>query len=65
MPGSLGAKGPAKVFKDTRMGGHMGSDRVTVKNLEIVEVRDGGVLAVKGAIPGSRNGLVLIKTAKI
>ena len=65
MPGSLGAKGPAKVFKDTRMGGHMGSDRVTVKNLEIVEVRDGGVLAIKGAIPGSRNGLVLIKTAKI
>ncbi len=64
MPGSLGAKGPAKVLKGTRMGGHMGSDRVTVRNLEIVEVREGGWLAVKGAIPGSRNSVVLIKTAK-
>ncbi len=64
MPGSLGAKGPAKVFKGTRMGGHMGSDRVTVRNLEIVEVREGGWLAVKGAVPGSRNGVVLIKSAQ-
>ena len=64
MPGSIGATGPQRVFKGTRMAGRMGGDRVTVKNLEIVEVRPDGVVAVKGAVPGSRNGLVVIKTAK-
>ena len=39
MPGSIGATDPARVFKGTRMGGHMGDERVTVKNLEIVEIR--------------------------
>ena len=61
MPGSIGATGPARVFKGVRMPGRMGGDRVTVKNLEIVEVdKENNILLVKGAIPGARNGLVLI-----
>lgn len=63
MPGSIGATDAARVFKGTRMGGHMGDDRITVKNLEIVEVNEeGNELLIKGAIPGSRGGLLLIKT---
>ena len=63
MPGSIGATGPQKVFKGVRMPGHMGSERVTVQNLEIVEVRpEENVIAVKGAIPGSRNSVVMIKS---
>ncbi len=58
-PGSIGPGGVQHVFKGTRMAGHMGDERVTVKNLEIVEVRN-GVLAVKGAIPGARNSIVEI-----
>lgn len=66
MPGSIGATGPQKVFKGTRMGGRMGGDRVTVQNLEVVEVRpEENIIAVKGAVPGSRNGLVLINTAEL
>ena len=62
MPGSIGATGPAHVFKGTRMPGRMGGDRTTVKNLEIVEVdKDNNILLVKGAVPGARNGLLLIQ----
>jgi large subunit ribosomal protein L3 len=64
MPGSIGATGPQRVFKGMRMPGRMGGDKVTVQNLEIVEVRDGKTLAVKGAVPGARNGIVIIMTAK-
>ena len=64
MPGSIGATGPQRVFKGTRMAGRMGGDKTTVKNLEIVEVRPNGVVAVKGAGPGSRNSFVVIKTVK-
>jgi large subunit ribosomal protein L3 len=61
MPGSIGATDAARVFKGTRMGGHMGDDRVTVKNLEIVEVREeDGELLIKGAVPGGRGGLLVI-----
>lgn len=61
MPGSIGAGGPQRVFKGVRMGGRMGGDRVTVKNLEVVEVNaQDGVLAIKGAIPGSRGSIVQI-----
>ncbi len=61
MPGSIGATGPAHVFKGTRMPGQMGNERVTVTNLEIVEVdAEKGVLYVKGAIPGAINGLILV-----
>jgi len=61
MPGSAGATGPAHVFKGMRMGGRMGGDNVTTKNLEIVEVDvENNILSIKGAVPGARNGLVLI-----
>lgn len=61
MPGSIGAGGVQRVFKNMRMGGHMGNDQVTVKNLEIIEVHpESHELLIKGAVPGARNGLVYI-----
>ena len=63
MPGSIGAGGVQKVMKGRRMAGRMGGDTVTVKNLKVVEVRDGGILAIKGAVPGARNSIIEIKTA--
>lgn len=61
MPGSLGAGGVQRVFKGMRMGGHMGDARVSVKNLEIVEVRpEQNELLIKGAVPGARGGLLMI-----
>ena len=63
MPGSIGAGGVQHVFKGMRMAGRMGNEQVTVKNLEIVEVRDGGILAVKGAVPGARNSILEIVAA--
>jgi large subunit ribosomal protein L3 len=45
-----------------RMPGHMGDDRVTVKNLEIMEVDEkNNIILIKGAVPGARNGLILIQ----
>ncbi|MBU1349065.1 50S ribosomal protein L3 [Patescibacteria group bacterium] len=63
MPGSSGAGGLQHVLKGTKKPGHMGADTVTVKNLEVIEVRDGGVLAVKGAVPGARNAVLELRTA--
>jgi large subunit ribosomal protein L3 len=61
MPGSIGAGGVQRVFKGMRMAGRMGGDRVTVKNLEIIEVHpETNELYIKGAVPGGRNGLLLI-----
>jgi len=61
MPGSIGPKGPARVFKGTKMGGRMGDDRVTVTNLKIIKVdTENNVIFVAGAIPGAINGLILI-----
>lgn len=58
-PGSIGAGGPQRVFKGTRMAGRTGFDRVTVKNLEIVAVdAKNNQLLVKGAVPG-RRGMML------
>lgn len=65
MPGSIGAGGVQRVFKNMRMGGHMGSQRVTIKNLEIVEVHpETNELWVKGALPGARGSLLLISSAE-
>jgi len=62
MSGSIGAKGPAHVFKGTRMGGRMGGERVTTTNLEIKAVDAvNNILYVKGAIPGSVNGFLMIQ----
>lgn len=63
MPGSIGATDPARVFKGTRMAGHMGDDRVTVKNLEVIEIHpETNELFIKGAVPGARGGLLLISS---
>jgi large subunit ribosomal protein L3 len=65
-PGSIGASSfPSRVFPGTRMGGHMGTEHVTVRNLEVVEVvADDNVLIVKGAVPGPNGGYVLVRRAK-
>ena len=61
MPGSVGATGPAHVFKGTRMGGRMGNDNTVVKNLEVAMVApDEHVIYIKGAVPGAREGYVLV-----
>lgn len=63
MPGSIGPKGPARVFKGTRMGGRMGGERVTVKNLNIVKIDlDNNLLFIQGGVPGAINSLLMIKT---
>ncbi|HEX2194974.1 MAG TPA: 50S ribosomal protein L3 [Candidatus Limnocylindria bacterium] len=65
-PGSIGAgTTPGRVFKGTRMGGHMGDERVTVKKLKVVRVdAERNLLLVKGAVPGARNGLLLVQKAR-
>lgn len=61
MPGSIGSGGIGRVFKGVRMGGRMGGDNVTVKNLEVMEVDAAkGVMAVKGAVPGARGSVVFV-----
>lgn len=61
-PGSIGATGPARVFKGTRMAGRMGGDRITVKNLNVLAVdAENNQLLIKGAIPGRRGTLVEIR----
>jgi large subunit ribosomal protein L3 len=64
-PGSIGASAfPSRVLKGKKLPGHLGNARVTIKNLEVVDVRlEENLLVVKGAIPGPRQGLVLIRKA--
>lgn len=62
MPGSIGAGGVQHVLKGRRMAGRMGGDQVTVKNLQIVEIRDNGIVALKGAVPGARNAVLEIRS---
>ena len=61
--GSMGANSsPSRVFKGKRLPGHMGSDNVTVQNLAVVRVdNERGLLLIRGAIPGPKGGLVVIK----
>ena len=65
-PGSVGGgTSPGKVFKGQRMAGHMGNARVTVKNLKVVKADpDRNLLLVRGAVPGARNGLLIINKSK-
>ncbi len=64
MPGSIGAGGLQRVIKGLRMAGHMGFERITVKNLEIVQVDlENNILSIKGAVPGTRGSLVEITGA--
>jgi large subunit ribosomal protein L3 len=61
-PGSGGATGPARVFKGRKLPGHMGTDRVTVQNLEVVKIDpDKNILIIKGSVPGPKKSLLFIK----
>lgn len=64
-PGSIGASAwPSRVFKGTRLPGHMGNRRQTVQNLMVVGVRPTeNIILLKGAVPSSTNGIVLVKDA--
>ncbi len=63
--GGIGAcSTPARVFKGKRMAGRMGNDRVTTQNLKIQKIdADANLLLIKGAVPGVRGGLLVVKTA--
>ncbi len=65
-PGSIGSgTTPGRVYKGTRMAGHMGAERVTVRNLEVVSKNDErNVIFVAGSVPGAPGGLVRIRKAK-
>jgi large subunit ribosomal protein L3 len=65
-PGSIGASSfPSRVVPGMRMGGHMGNEQVTVRNLEIVDVDlEDNVLVVKGAVPGPNGAYVLVRRSK-
>ena len=62
-PGSIGAgTDPGRVWKGTRMAGRMGNRRVTVQNLQVVEViADKHLLLVRGSVPGAKNGLLMVR----
>jgi len=64
-PGSVGqSSSPSRVFKGMRLPGHMGSETVTVRNLEVVRVdAEQNLLVVKGAVPGGKNSLLTIRLA--
>ncbi len=63
--GSTGnSQDPGKVFKGKKMAGHMGNERVTTQNLEVVKTDvDRGLIMIKGSVPGSKGGWVLIRDA--
>jgi large subunit ribosomal protein L3 len=65
-PGSIGASSyPSRVWPGQKMGGHTGNQRVTLQNLEVVDVRPRqNLLLIKGAVPGGSRGLLLIRKAK-
>ncbi len=59
--GSLGVIDPARIFKGKKMAGHLGTEKVTVQNLDVVKVDvENNLIAIKGAIPGPKNGIVVI-----
>lgn len=64
-PGSIGqCATPSRVFKGVRLPGHMGCDTVTVRNLKIMRIdEEQNLILVKGAIPGSKNGIVRVRMA--
>ena len=61
-PGSMGSIDPARIFKNHKMPGQYGNEQVTVQNLDVVRVdADKNLIAVKGAIPGAKGGIVFIR----
>jgi large subunit ribosomal protein L3 len=63
--GSIGCRlTPGRVHKGKRMSGHMGDERKTIQNLELVDIVDGdNIILVRGAVPGGRNGYLLVQNA--
>lgn len=61
-PGSMGAcSSPSRIYKGKGMAGHMGVERVTVQNLEVVKIdAENNLIAIKGAVPGPKGGIVCI-----
>ncbi len=66
IPGSIGSSAfPSRVFKGMRMSGHMGAERVTMRNLRILGIdKDDNLLVVEGSVPGPNGGYVIINKAK-
>ena len=64
-PGSIGqCQTPGRVFKGKKMAGHMGDERVTTQNLEVVQIdAERNLLLIKGAVPGAKNGQVAVRPA--
>ena len=64
-PGSIGqCQTPGRVFKGKKMAGHMGDERVTTQNLEVVKIdTERNLLLIKGAVPGAKNGQVSVRLA--
>ncbi len=65
VPGSIGQnQSPGKVFKGKKMAGHLGNDKITVKNLKVIKLYiKKKILLVKGSIPGANNGNVIIRSS--
>jgi len=65
-PGSIGSSSfPSRVLPGMRMGGQLGNGRVTVRNLEVIDVDvEDNMLVVKGAVPGPNGGYVLVRRSK-
>ena len=61
-PGSMGVIDPARIFKNKKMAGQYGNEQVTVLNLKVVKIdAEKNLIAVKGAIPGAKDGIVFIR----
>lgn len=59
--GSIGATDPARVFKGQKLPGHMGTDRVTIKNIEVVKIYlERNLILVKGSVPGAKGAMLVI-----
>lgn len=64
-PGSMGAMGPARVFRGRKLPGRKGHERITVQNLEVVRSdSDKNLLLIRGAVPGPKKSLVSVSTSK-
>ena len=61
-PGSMGSIDPARIFKNHKMPGQYGNEQVTVQNLKVVKIdSENNLIAVKGAVPGAKNGIVFVR----
>ena len=63
-PGSMGSIDPARIFKNHKMAGQYGNEQVTVQNLKVVKIdSERNIIAIKGAIPGAKNGIVFVRNS--